>query len=278
MTQTNQWLQEEYTIDTPENVTFGYEVAGIGSRFIGAIIDTLILTLSLFLLNLLVGFLLELVDGGGILAMMGLDSELSWAAGLILAIYVLLNFLLFMGYYVIFELVWNGQTVGKRVAKVRVVRLNGNAAGFLEIVIRNLLRLVDFLPAAYGVGLLVMFFNRHARRLGDFAAGTIVIRDQGEVSLNALGQMRHSGPEPDDQQIEAWRLRFPQLRTLTPGDYELIQATLRRHDQGQVGLQALYRLCDAIAQKVGTEQPTHEWQSSRRFLSDVIAAYRHLAG
>lgn len=278
MTQTNQWLQEEYTIDTPENVTFGYAVAGIGSRFIGAMIDTVIIALSLFLLNLLLGLVLELVDGGNAVStMFGVTQELSWIGGIVIAIYVLLNFLLFMGYYVMFELIWNGQTVGKRLAKVRVVRLNGNAAGFLEIVIRNLLRIVDFLPMAYGVGLLVMFFNRHARRLGDFAAGTIVIKDQAEVTLDALGQQR-STRTATDQQIEAWRQRFPLLRRLTSADYELIQSALHRHDQGQVSLQTLYRLSDAIAQKIDAEPPAHDWQSSRHFLADVSEAYRQLTG
>ena len=278
MTQSNQWLQEEYTIDTPENVTFGYEVAGIGSRFIGAIIDTLMLALSLFALNLVLGFLLEWVGASGAAATFApLDTEMSWVAGLVLAIYVLLNFLLVMGYYLIFELIWNGQTVGKRAAKIRVVRLNGNPAGFLEIVVRNLLRIVDFLPVGYGVGLVVMFFNRHARRLGDFAAGTIVIKEQADINLATLTQSNSTINVPTDHEIEVWRQQFPNLRQLTADDYELLQETLRRHDRGQVSVQALYRLCDVIAHKVATTPPTHEWQSSRSFLVEVLAAYRHLS-
>jgi uncharacterized RDD family membrane protein YckC len=278
MVESNQWLHEEYTIDTPENVSFGFEVAGIGSRFIGALIDTVIITIALTILNILLGVVLALVGADPFNAV---DEEASWVAGLLMALYVLLNFLLVSGYYIIFELIWNGQTVGKRVAKIRVVRVNGNPVGFLEIVVRNLVRLVDFLPGAYGVGLVVMFFNRHARRLGDFAAGTMVIKEQAQVTLETLGQRAGLGNEapaagPSDQVIEGWRQRYPRLRHLRTGDYELIRETLRRHDRGQINPDVLQRLTDAIARKVETTPPTRDWQASRGFLSDVAEAYRHL--
>ncbi|MEZ4682730.1 MAG: RDD family protein [Caldilineaceae bacterium] len=279
MTQTNQWLQEEYTIDTPENVTFGFEVAGIGSRFIGALIDTVVIITSLLLLNVLLGVLLEFLGNGGVTDFInGNDEEMPWAVGIVLAIYVLLNFLFASGYYIIFELIWNGQTVGKRVAKIRVARVNGTPAGFLEIVVRNLVRMVDFLPVAYGVGLVVMFTNRHARRLGDFAAGTLVIKEQMQVTLASLGQSQVAATlaSPGDREIEAWRQRFPALRRLRPADYALIQESLHRHDRGQLALPALYRLVDALARKVDCPPPNHDWQSARGFLADLAVAYRHL--
>jgi uncharacterized RDD family membrane protein YckC len=275
MIKSNHWLQEEYIIDTPENVSFGFEVAGIGSRFIGALIDGFVLTLALLVLNLVVGFVAELVGGSAFVDPFGDGGDVNWTVGLILAAYALLNFLLVAGYYMIFELIWNGQTVGKRVAKIRVVRVNGSPAGFLEIVVRNLVRMVDFLPMAYGVGLIVMFFNRHARRLGDFAAGTMVIKEQAAVALTTLGAATPTKP-PTDAEIEGWRARFPALSRMTAGDYELIRETLRRHDQGQVQTPMLFRLAEAIARKVDTLPPARDWQSSRRFLYDTAEAYRNL--
>jgi len=287
MSEANQWLYDEYTIDTPENVSFGFEVAGIGSRFIGALIDTAIIALALTLLNLLLGYLLELVGTVNIPGLTPLmNQDASWASGVLIALYVLLNFLLMAGYYMIFELIWNGQTVGKRVAKIRVVRVNGNPVGFLEIVVRNLVRMVDVLPIAYGVGLVVMFLNQHERRLGDFAAGTMVIKEERQVSLATLGQapLRTNSPSggavadgPTDSAIEAWRQRYPQLRRVTAGDYELIRETLRRHDRGQIKPAVLFRLSAAIANKVATAAPTQDWQASRRFLTEVAEAYRHLS-
>jgi len=279
MIESNQWLQEEYTIDTPENVSFGFEVAGIGSRFVAALIDTIVLAIVLIFLNTLMGFLLELVGTNGFAdPFLGSDQETSWVVGIILAIYVLLNFLLITGYFIIFELIWNGQTVGKRAARIRVVRVNGNPAGFLEIVVRNLVRMVDFLPMVYGVGLVTMFFNNHARRLGDFAAGTIVIKEQGSLALDSLGGAPQSGAQqaPSDSAIAAWREQYPLLRQLTASDYELIRETLRRQDQGKVDPYMLHRLARGIASRCGATEPASDWQSSRQFLYNAAEAYRHL--
>lgn len=279
MVESNQWLQEEYTIDTPENVSFGFEIAGIGSRFVGAVIDAIVLGIVLIFLNTLLGFLLELVGTNGIAdPFLSSDQETSWVVGIVLAIYVLLNFLLITGYFIIFELIWNGQTVGKRAAQIRVIRVNGNPAGFLEIVVRNLVRMVDFLPMAYGVGLVTMFFNNHSRRLGDFAAGTIVIKEQNSLSLNSLGQSTQTLTQrsPSESEIAAWRERYPLLRQLTAGDYELIRETLRRQDQGKVDPIMLSRLARGIARKCGASEPASDWQSSRHFLFNAAEAYRHL--
>lgn len=280
----NNLYHEEYTIDTPENVSFGYEVAGIGSRFIGALIDTIVIGIALFVLNLLLGILLEFASSLDLsIPAVTNDENLSWIAGIVIAIYVLLNFLVISGYYMIFEFTWNGQTPGKRVAKARVIRVNGNPAGFLEIVVRNLVRIVDFLPLAYGVGLAVMFFNHHARRLGDFAAGTIVVKEQAQVTLATLTETE--GNKASDLRYEqgsdAWLLRFPNLRQLTANDYALIQETLHRYDHGQrdgghVSSAALARLAAVIASKLAVDPPTQDWQSSRHFLIDVTTAYRHV--
>lgn len=275
------WLQQEYTIDTPENVSFGYEVAGIGSRFIGALVDNFILGIALFLLNLLLLQLLEWLGGtDGAAALTGATVASDWATGIVTALYILLNFSLLWGYYIIFELIWNGQTIGKRVAKTRVVRLNGNPAGVLEIVVRNLLRMVDFLPVAYGVGLVVMFCNQHARRLGDFAAGTLVIKEGSMVGLESVAPLVSTRRDdaPSDQAVAAWRQRFPGLRRLTAADYELIQEMLARHDQGKVQGAALARLASAIATKLTLDAPARDWHASRHFLAEVAEAYRHLGG
>ena len=275
----DQWLHGEYTIDTPENVTFGYEIAGIGSRFIGTLIDTVVVTIALLFLNLLLGTLLEVAATVGVTDIFAsTDEEISFSVGIILALYVLLNFFLIFGYFIIFELIWNGQTVGKRVVKIRVVRVNGNPAGFLEIVVRNLVRMVDFLPVAYGVGLGVMFANQHARRLGDFAAGTLVIKEETQVTLENLYQLSPSGlpGKSDAAQIEVWRQQFPALRRMQATDYDLIQQSLHRHDRGQLSLSALFRLADAIARKVESPPPNRDWQSARAFLHAVADAYRNL--
>lgn len=292
------FLSEKYTIDTPENVTFGYEVAGIGSRFIGALIDTILLALSLLLLNIVLLGLLAAAGtlSGDLFSQMG-GNALDWTSGVVLAIYALLNFLLFWGYYIIFELLWNGQTPGKRLANTRVVRMDGNPITFWENVIRNLVRIIDFMPSAYGVGLITMFCNRHARRLGDFAAGTIVIKELPKSDFDGASPHRPRAdalftqnvpaaanqvteqPAPFSPSLSApsrendplWT-RFAHVQQLTSGEYELVSDLLSRMQQHTVEPATVHRLATVLAQKLQMERPTAA--EAKAFLADLAEAYR----
>lgn len=179
-------LREEYTIDTPENVTFGYTIAGIGSRFIGCLIDTTILVVLLLLLNIGLSLLLAWLGDNAPARPLDAEPTPDWITGLLVAIYALINFAIIWGYYMAFEMLWNGQTPGKKVANTQVVRANGAPAEFSEVAIRNVIRIIDFLPFAYAIGFVVMFLNRRSRRLGDFAANTLVIKRQDQVKLSDL--------------------------------------------------------------------------------------------
>lgn len=281
MTDTRDHLREEYTIDTPENVSFGYEVAGIGSRFIAALIDTFILGILLLLLNVALIMLLgALADSGGAF---DLETNSNWIAGLVIALYALLNFAVIWGYYICFEWLNHGQTPGKQVARIRVVQLDGSPVGALPAVIRNLVRVVDFLPGGYGVGLIVMFTNSQSRRLGDFAAGTLVVRHQGEIRLadllapptpssqpgnletstvDARGDTDTSDTDTSDTYSTAVPLAgddgppidqdWRGVRRLSSADYELVQQTLQRSEAGQLDPSLLTRVAGAIATKMGT--------------------------
>ena len=233
----------KYTIDTPENVTFGYDIAGIGSRFIGALIDTTLIVLLLLLLNVLLAFgLAALGSSSPDPVATDVAEDPGWVVGLLLAIYGLLTFAVIWGYYLAFELGWSGQTPGKRLAGTQVVKTDGAPATFLEVAIRNLVRIVDFLPAAYAIGVVTMFFNREARRLGDYAAGTLVIKVRRGVRLEELGTTdfrtgtdlgrsprreaaagsAFSGLAPTARRL--WRANQPCQRTLPPRASRLCRA------------------------------------------------------
>ncbi len=264
-------LDQDYAIDTPESVTFAYEVAGIGNRFIAALIDTTILAAALLLLNLLVFVALGLLGDLSIDMLLG-DEPPSWLGGLVIALYTLLNFAFYWGYYILFEWLWNGQTPGKRFVKIRVLRMDGNPAGFTEVLLRNLVRPVDFLPGGYGLGLLVMLLNDKSRRLGDYAAGTLVIRELADVALDALTTRPASAAANVDETL---LLAFPAIRRLSSADYELIQETLARFRRGAISHRALERLAATLALRLDTEAP-HGWDSALKFLQRVAAAYRQL--
>lgn len=284
-------LYEEYTIDTPENVTFGYEVAGIGSRFIGALIDNLILGVLLLGLNIAVFVLLAYVGGNNISMSETLEeTDQNWVAGLVIAIYALLNFAIWWSYYLLSEWLWHGKTVGKRIARIRVVRLDGSPVSFVPIAVRNLVRIIDFLPMGYGVGVVTMFCNRQARRLGDFAAGTLVVKDQGELTLDSLlpktpsttpsiasvppalvtSPTVASAPVPASFSTEPFSTEsisaampssdaaheltpdqdWSGIRRLTPADYELVQETIARYRADKLDRALLARVAGAIATKL----------------------------
>lgn len=280
-------LSEKYTIETPENVSFGYEVAGIGSRFIAALIDNIILGALLVGINIALLVLLASLGSDPSTVEESLEASSSdWIAGLVIAIYALLNFAVWWGYFLLFEWLWHGQTVGKRVAKIRVVRTDGAPVGFVPVAVRNLVRILDFLPMGYGVGVVTMFCNRQARRLGDFAAGTLVVKDQGLLTLDALMTPPPlQPPTPQTPQLESAPELTPDqdwstIRRLSPADYELVQETLARYQAGKLEASLLARVAGAIATKLerapsspldGPERPTPADHVT--FLTAVAAAY-----
>lgn len=268
---------DEYTIATPENVTFGYEVAGIGSRFIGALVDTIIIVVLLLLANLLVAVVLGYVaDDGGFRG--DFEADPGWLAGLVIALYALFNFAIIWGYYIFFELGWHGQTPGKRLAGTRVVRLDGSGAGFLEVAIRNLVRIVDFMPFAYAVGFVTMFFNRNARRLGDFAAGTLVIRQQREIRLDQLGHSSQQAFPTLGATPASAVPAVPNIRRLTADEYQLVCDLLDRQMRGRLAPDMVPRVALALAAKLDAPVPGSTFRDYQRFLYQIAETYRNTPG
>ncbi len=145
-------------IRTPEGVVFSQALAGPVTRFIAWLLDFLVYTGISIALGLLLGLLS--IFGGEF----------------VVALHLILYFTLTLGYSIFFEWIWRGQTIGKRIMRLRVVDAEGLRLKFHQIVIRNLLRTVDMLPFFYLVGGMAFILNRRAQRLGDFAANTVVIR------------------------------------------------------------------------------------------------------
>lgn len=276
--QTETKLSQEYTIPTPENVSFGYEVVGIGNRFIATLIDSLILFLLLLAINILLALALDSI---GELNTDLLDSanEVSWSAGLFIAIYSLLYFIVFWGYYIGFEMAWQGQTPGKRWVKIRAVRIDGNPVGFGEVAIRNLVRVIDFLPISYALGLATMFFSPNARRLGDYAAGTIVIKDKSLLTLNELSSTYptpRNEPYPIDE-ADPLYTRYSNIRALTKNDHELIVEVLNRHDHNRIDAGLLAQVTNRMRQKLQLDPAEVSILGNRKLLEEITEAYRRYA-
>jgi uncharacterized RDD family membrane protein YckC len=229
-------------VDTPENVSFGFEIAGIGSRFLAALVDTLLILLLQALAILMVLAAVLLLNQNSDLARSFLQEHIPW----VLAAAGLISFFFLWGYYIFFEMSWNGQSPGKRLAKLRVIRTDGRPITLPESLVRNLVRLVDFLPAYYGVGVVAMFIHPQSRRLGDLAAGTLVVHEKAQtVSLESL-EVAHTAalPPNDPSQMD---LDLP-LERLTSQDLQMVEDFLQR--QGQL----------ANAEQLGTLLLQRWWQ------------------
>ena len=154
--------EDRITIATPEGVDLQLTLAGVGSRFTSALVDLAIQ--------------LALVLAFAFLFFVGLDGF--GAGGLGGAVFAVLSFLLFAGYDILFEVFASGRTPGKRLNGLRVVRADGSPVTFLTSAVRNVIRLIDILPTFYLVGIVSILVTARNQRLGDLAAGTLVVRER----------------------------------------------------------------------------------------------------
>jgi uncharacterized RDD family membrane protein YckC len=169
---------ETHTIDTPEQVGLEFSVAGVGSRFVAAMLDLLII-FAFFLAEIL-GLVGLAGASSGLRSTGGSDTAGIWLA----AILGIIDFVVVWGYFALFEAYWHGQTPGKRAMKIRVIKDSGRQITLFEALARNLLRVVDYLPGCYLIGLITMLCNKRSQRLGDLVAGTIVVHERmDEASL-----------------------------------------------------------------------------------------------
>lgn len=162
------FYEDRISVATPEGVTLEATLAGVGSRFAAALLDQLLRFAVLGALLIVVGALRA--AGAGIPGGVAL-------AGLFVAV-----FFVQFAYDVVFETLASGRTPGKRWMGLRVVRLGGAPVGFVASSVRNVLRIVDALPAFYLVGILSVMFTKNNQRLGDLAAGTVVVRERRQVT------------------------------------------------------------------------------------------------
>lgn len=158
---------EVLTVETPENIELRLPLAGFGPRFLALVIDSLIQGVAGFVF----GMLLVLIGS----AFVNLESGTGSLVLIVIGITGMV--MIWLGYFAVFELIWNGQTPGKRVTGVRVVKRGGLPLTLRDTVLRNLLRIADYFPSHGLVGLVSFFASRHQQRLGDLVADTVVIKE-----------------------------------------------------------------------------------------------------
>ncbi len=198
---------DRHTIVTPEGVTLDLPLAGVGSRGVATVIDAIIRAAALAAVSFAADW-----------------ADLQLGAPVLLTVATVVVFLIVFGYDIAFEVANGGRTPGKAAVGLRVVRVGGAPVGLIASTIRNLLRLVDFLPFAYLVGMVAATANDKAQRLGDLAAGTIVVRESRRpgrrLRRRAEAQMPAPVPAPPGWDLSA----------VDSSDLAAIRAFIQRRD------------------------------------------------
>lgn len=243
----------EYTILTPEKVAIHYRLAGVGSRLGAYLIDViLIFAFGAILLNL-IGALVLFSPGVAMFLMFVLVLALPTA------------------YHMIFEALWNGQTLGKRAAGIRVRMADGSPITPGAALMRNLMRYVDILPGAYTVGILSMFFTERSQRLGDIVADTVVVHERKNVDTFTVNSPLTAVEHPLEHLVG-------DLRGMTMEEYLAVKTLCDRYPNLPVGVQA--RLISEVWQPVANRHqiPAYQGVHSVYLMEAVVMKYARKNG
>lgn len=247
-------LTDRHIIETPEQIQLQFSVAGIGSRFLAVAFDTVIQALAGGAVALIALFL----GMAGVFERWRLTS--SWVAAGLIAF----SFLLYFGYFAFFEIIWSGQTPGKRKVGIRVIKDTGRPLSPAESIARNLLRIVDQMPGFYAVGVVTAILNTQSKRLGDFVAGSLVVR---EKSLDEIQRSWEAAPSSRPAPVLG-------ANRLTLEEIGLIDAFLaRRHD---LAPDVRYRMAHEILRRIESKLTLSDEDRAgvERILQAVAHEYR----
>lgn len=240
----------ELTINTTQNVNINFEAASVGERILAYLVDFLIKGAYLIVIGY---FVFDLMGLGAALEKMD-----QWSA-----IAVVVLFLLpFMFYSLVFESILEGQTLGKRLLKIKVVKIDGYQASFGDYLIRWILRLVDISVSSGVIGLIAMVVNDKTQRLGDISAGTAVITLKNKVTINST-ILEEIG--------EAYVPIYPLVIKLSDNDVRIIKETLHMAI-AKNDTEVLLKLKDKIESVTGIKNQSG---SSEDFIKTVIKDYNY---
>ncbi|HYW51410.1 MAG TPA: RDD family protein, partial [Gemmatimonadaceae bacterium] len=232
-TRTRPSLDATLDVETPEQVVVSYTLAGIGTRGAAALIDLLLMLLLTGALWYAAATVPKLVPG-----LRSVAGE-----GWLTAFLILGQFSILWGYYVTFEAIWDGQTPGKRLLGLRVVRNGGGGVDLGPSAARNVIRFVDFLPFGYFVGMIAVIANQRNQRLGDLVAGTIVVRER---LLRHQRPAAAASPAADDEDVP--------LATLDDERFALLDRFVAR--EATLDATSRARIATALVTRVGADVRT----------------------
>lgn len=267
-------MSREILITTPENIAIEYELAGLGTRAAAYFIDTFF-KLVIWLVIGLAGVIFMLLA-----TLAGWKAVQHWVSLLgdfLSAAYIVIGFLILWGYGIFFEIKWNGQTPGKRQMGLRVIREGGYPISVFGAVIRNLLWVVDFLPAFFFAGIVSILASRDYQRLGDLVGGTLVVKQRAPQSLEGLLRVAHITPEHLDP--GALEMITDHADQLTPDEYRAVRHFTERRRQLSFDAQqtAAVKIALPLMQRLDIVPPTEATMVNYAdFLEYLAVAYEQL--
>jgi len=241
---------ENIEIETTQNVDIQYNVASIGDRVVAQILDLLILFGYAFAMIFVLLFLNDTFSG----------SLYYFPTAVFIIIY-----LPFFFYDFLCETFLNGQSIGKRIMKIKVVKIDGSQPGIGSYFLRWLLKPIDVFFTYGSVGIITMLINGKGQRLGDLAGNTTVIKLKQEIKLEEI---------MIPKVILNYEVKFPQVSLLTEKDIQVIKDVLNhRKNTDAVSYQNILEKAKAsIANKMGVQSE----MNALFFLDTVIKDYTHL--
>ena len=275
--------EETLIIETPEHVELQFALASLGNRFLACAIDHAIQMIAIIVMLIVATSVSTEIDRFTTTTIDKITSGNLW----VMALTSLLTFVIIFGYFAIFETLWSGQTPGKRWLRLRVIKEDGRPINAFEALARNLLRTADSLPTPlYSIGILFVFASARGKRLGDFVAGTVVVKERSSEAPSFADVF-----ERDDDEIltrdTGWgfdiaRRRIAEavdfkgdVRALTPAEIEVVEAFLRRrYDLPDLPRQWMaWRVALPLLNKIRPQFDADTF-TYEGFLEELLARYR----
>ena len=275
--------EETLIIETPERVPLAFALASIGNRFLAVAIDHFIQFLTMFTVAWAFITWSGLGSGGFDQVSNEVLREMSkWT----IALMIIALFLIFAGYFIFFEWIWNGQTPGKRLLKLRVIREDGRPITLWEAIARNLLRIFDNLPwfviPIYSVGLISIFLSSRDQRVGDLFAGTVVVRERTDDAPTFSETFSNQISDAAFRRVQKKTEFQADVNLLNESEIEVVETFLRRRwdlsDRQRlwmawrVALPLMYKLkpnydLNSFTYEGFLEEIVHRFHARQRFLN-----------
>lgn len=252
----------QVSLQTPESVELDFTLAGIGNRTYALLIDYLVWGCILLVFSL--GWMLVAAVLSEALSNLlgGLEQSGLW----LFSLWLLIFFFIYVGYFVLFETMWQGQTPGKRVTKLRVIRDDGRPIQLQQAILRTLLRPVDELLF---IGMFFILLGKQEKRIGDWVAGTLVVQDQSLINPTNFPISKAAQDLVTQLKIEA------DLSRLSPEEFTIIKDYLQRRKtmtseaKKRLSKELAYQVKDIIRLETVPSETT-----ATQFLEAVYLAYQ----